>query len=71
MIYFSGLRRDCQDALEQIHDVWTLPMSEEELRFRFSRWQRDCRERKDAWQTSMATPTVPITPPSRSYRGDL
>ena len=40
------------DALEQIHDVWTLPMSGEELRFRFSRWQRDCRERKDAWQTS-------------------
>ena len=27
-------------------------MSGEELRFRFSRWQRDCRERKDAWQTS-------------------
>ena len=38
-------------GLEQIQDIWTLPLSEEELRFRFSRWQRSCRERKDAWET--------------------
>ena len=37
--------------LEQIQDIWTLPLSEEELRFRFSRWQQSCRERKDAWET--------------------
>ena len=38
-------------GLEQIQDIWTLPLSEEELRFRFSRWQQSCRERKDAWET--------------------
>ena len=27
-------------ALPEIKDVWTLPMSEEELRFRFLRWQQ-------------------------------
>ena len=40
------------DSLEQIRDVWTLPMSEAELRFRFSRWQQACRERKESWETS-------------------
>ncbi len=39
------------DSLEQIRDIWTLPMSEAEIRFRFSRWQQACRERKDAWET--------------------
>lgn len=39
------------DSLEQIRDVWTLPMREEEVRFRFSRWQQDCRARKDSWET--------------------
>lgn len=32
-------------------DIWCLPMSEEELRFRFSRWQRLYKKDKDFWQT--------------------
>ena len=38
--------------LERAEDLWTLPMGEEELRFRFLRWQQRCKAEKDAWQTS-------------------
>ncbi|MBD5160608.1 MAG: response regulator [Oscillibacter sp.] len=41
-----------ESGLEQVDDIWTLPLSEEEFRFRFVRRQRACKERKDAWQTS-------------------
>ena len=36
----------------KIKDIWTLPMSDEEVRFRFLRWQQSCMRDKDAWQTS-------------------
>ncbi|MDE6626501.1 MAG: response regulator [Lachnospiraceae bacterium] len=38
--------------LEDIRDIWTMPMSDEEVRFRFLRWQEGCKMRKDFWQTS-------------------
>ena len=38
--------------LAEIADIWKLPMTDDEIRFRFLRWQRACREKKDAWQTS-------------------
>ncbi|MBD5154550.1 MAG: response regulator [Oscillibacter sp.] len=38
--------------LERVEDLWTLPMGEEELRFRFLRWQQRCKAERDAWQTS-------------------
>ncbi len=38
-------------ALDPVTDVWTFPLSEEELRFRFLRWQRTFKEKMDAWQT--------------------
>ena len=28
------------DVLPEIHDIWTLPMGESELQFRFLRWQQ-------------------------------
>nr|WP_325211826.1 response regulator [uncultured Oscillibacter sp.] len=31
-------------------DVWVLPMSGEELRFRFQNWQRAVRQEKDLWE---------------------
>ena len=37
---------------EQAEDVWVMPMPEEEMRFRFRRWQRAYQAEKDAWQTS-------------------
>lgn len=39
------------DQLEDVADIWTTPMSDEEIRFRFLRWQRAYRDSKDAWQT--------------------
>ncbi len=38
--------------LAELRDVWTAPISEEELRFRFLRWQEGYKQSKDAWQTS-------------------
>ncbi|MBP3520889.1 MAG: response regulator [Oscillospiraceae bacterium] len=37
--------------LEGVQDIWTLPMGEEELRFRFLRWQEGYKADKDAWET--------------------
>ncbi len=40
------------DRLPEIKDIWTMPMSDEEIRFRFLRWQQTCKMSKDFWQTS-------------------
>ena len=40
------------EELPGLKDLWTLPMSEEEIRFRFLRWQQACKLSKDYWQTS-------------------
>lgn len=40
------------DSLEAIKDIWMVPMSDEELRFRFFRWQQTYKMSKDFWQTS-------------------
>ena len=40
------------DYLEEIKDIWILPMEDEEIRFRFLRWQQGCKLSKDFWQTS-------------------
>ncbi|MCM1200994.1 MAG: ATP-binding protein [Bacteroides fragilis] len=37
---------------EEIRDIWMLPMTEEEMRFRFRRWQRSCKTNVDYWQES-------------------
>ena len=36
--------------LPKIRDIWTMPMSDEEIRFRFLRWQQGCKREKDAWE---------------------
>ncbi len=38
--------------LDDVRDIWTLPMSKEELSFRFLRWQQACKTEKDFWETS-------------------
>lgn len=35
-----------------ILDIWTLPLSETELKFRFLRWQQAYKTRKDYWQSA-------------------
>lgn len=36
----------------EIADIWMTPMSDEEIKFRFLRWQQICKMSKDYWQTS-------------------
>ena len=38
--------------LSLLQDVWTAPLSERELRFRFLRWQETYKQEKDAWETA-------------------
>ncbi|MDE7417301.1 MAG: response regulator [Lachnospiraceae bacterium] len=38
--------------LSAICDIWTLPLSDEELQFHFSKWQRHYKMRRDFWQTN-------------------
>ncbi len=40
------------DDLSEIKDIWTLPMSDEEIKFRIQRWQQTCKMYTDFWQTS-------------------
>ncbi|MDE7331906.1 MAG: response regulator [Lachnospiraceae bacterium] len=41
-----------EGTLPEIRDIWTMPMSNEEVRFRFLRWQQVYKTGKDYWQTS-------------------
>lgn len=38
--------------LAAVKDIWTMPMSEAEIQFRFLRWQQSYKMEKDFWQTS-------------------
>ncbi|MCI9568338.1 MAG: response regulator [Lachnospiraceae bacterium] len=40
------------ESLSEVKDVWTMPMSDGEVRFRFLRWQQSCRMSRELWQTS-------------------
>ena len=40
------------DELGQVRDIWTMPMPEAELHFRFLRWQQTYKARMDAWQAN-------------------
>ncbi len=41
-----------EGMLTEIKDIWTMPMPDEEIRFRFLRWQQSYKRDKDFWQTS-------------------
>lgn len=40
----------CRKLSDDIRDIWSLPLSEAELRFRFFRWQELYKKDKDFWQ---------------------
>ncbi len=40
------------DNLSEITDIWTLPLSDEEIHFRFLRWQQTYKMSRDFWETS-------------------
>ncbi len=46
------------DALPQIQDIWILPMPDQELRFRFLRWQQSVKLQKDYWETNQYLETT-------------
>ena len=43
---------DLSDSFDKVDDIWVLPMEEEELSFRFLRWQQAYKKEKDHWQDS-------------------
>ncbi len=46
------------EFLPGLADLWTAPLSEEELRFRFLRWQQGCKTSRDLWETSQYLETA-------------
>ncbi len=54
VILFAGKEQTAELMacdLSEITDIWTLPMTEQEMRFRFSRWQQAYKTQKDFWLT--------------------
>ena len=39
-------------VLEHVADIWNMPLSADELRFHFLRWQKIYKQGKDLWQTN-------------------
>ncbi len=46
------------NSLHALQDIWIAPLSGEELRFRFLRWQQACKLSRDYWQTSQYLETT-------------
>ena len=40
------------DFLPEVKDIWVMPLSDEEVQFRFLRWQQTYKMSKDFWQSS-------------------
>ncbi|MBD5544460.1 MAG: response regulator [Lachnospiraceae bacterium] len=58
------------DYLSEIKDIWTMSMEDEEIRFRFFRWQQDCKLRKDFWQTEQYLEAVINNTPNMIWYKD-
>lgn len=43
---------------KEVSDIWTTPMSDAEVRFRFSKWQQTWKSNKDFWLTRQYLETV-------------
>ena len=44
-------KREILSCLPAVSDLWTLPMEEEELRFRIQKWQQACKKSREDWET--------------------
>lgn len=40
-----------EQGMDAVSDIWTLPLTEEEMKFRFLRWQQSYKLKKDLWET--------------------
>ncbi len=54
---FSVLN-DLPGGLSSVYDIWTIPMTDGELKFHFVRWQHHYKMRKDFWQTTQYLETT-------------
>ncbi len=43
---------ELEEYLEAVRDIWVMPMTDAEARFRFQKWQQTYKMEKDYWQTS-------------------
>lgn len=46
------------EDLSKVTDIWIMPLSEKEIRFRFYKWQQTCKMSKDYWQTKLYLDTT-------------
>ncbi len=54
---------DLQEKISEVKDIWTMPMADEEIRFRVLRWQQSYKMGRDYWQTShFLTATIDNSP---------
>ncbi|MBD5541634.1 MAG: response regulator [Lachnospiraceae bacterium] len=53
-----------EDKLAEIKDIWTMPMSDKEISFRFLRWQQAFKMSRDFFQTSQYLETTINSVPS-------
>ncbi|MCM1121163.1 MAG: response regulator [Eubacterium sp.] len=47
----SGQTAKLPDDLSGVEDIWMMPLSDKEIRFRFQKWQRDYKVKVDCWQS--------------------
>ncbi len=54
LVMLSGQEQfeNAEDCLNEVTDIWMLPMTDAVLKFHFLRWQKSYKMRKDFWQTS-------------------
>jgi len=45
-------KKEVFEYLPAVSDLWTLPMPEEELKFRIHKWQRSCKKTREEWETN-------------------
>ncbi len=50
LIALADRRTDLEELFSGLSDLWSLPMTREELCFRFRKWQQTCHQQKDLWE---------------------
>ncbi len=55
-VIICGAKKQIENLFEsedmsEITDIWDMPMSKKELVFRFRKWQTQCKQEKELWQT--------------------
>ena len=58
------------DFMGEMKDIWILPMTDEEISFRFFRWQQASKLHKDSWQTSQYLEAVINNTPNMIWYKD-